>query len=449
MRTVRLNSDYLACGLFFFSVLWCALFPLISMTTGELKPRGLYVDENALLAKGGLPQSLPSYNVHESRHGMEDFRRASDSIKRIGHSKGDICTYFTSELSSVYCRTLSNSFGNISEIIIDHPWKSRSLEITAIIIPHHSSNALQSYSFARALINKLLRSDWMSKRVLFLLVPTRCQGANILEEAGDICDSVVSDGIVDRIRFSSSLGIWLTDYHGANIDIDSISNIPIEWNVSAIGSGEHSAPLEGLLRDAYIVDFSEPFITSLPSEAPQKGVHSQARASWRKVQLSVVGNNGQLPNMDILSAPTATFAGDVIDEGDALPEPTTQTEKSSFPSLLESCLCGWASLLSRTRVCERYCRVLSGLINFSGAMLEGPSGIHGQLIRRNIDSLTLRPVAASASKRLPPNSLDEEDLIKTGEELMRTDGGWAELDLVNLVAVVESCVRFSSNLHGK
>ena len=30
-------------------VCWLLLFPLVSVTTGEVKPRGLYVDEHALL----------------------------------------------------------------------------------------------------------------------------------------------------------------------------------------------------------------------------------------------------------------------------------------------------------------------------------------------------------------------------------------------------------------
>jgi hypothetical protein len=34
---------------FFLSIIWYLLFPLVSITTGELKPRGIYVDENALL----------------------------------------------------------------------------------------------------------------------------------------------------------------------------------------------------------------------------------------------------------------------------------------------------------------------------------------------------------------------------------------------------------------
>lgn len=419
----------------------------MSITTGELKPRGLYVDENALLARGGLPQPLPSYNIDQSRRDMEHFQRAIDFIKRGSHSKEDFCAYFTSGLNSIHCRSLSKSFGNISEIIIDHPWKSRSLEITSVVIPYHSSNALQSYSFARALISKLLQSDWMSKRVLILLVPTSCRGVNSLEEGGDICDSVVYDGIADRIRYSSSLGVWLKDYHAASIDKASIFNIPIESDISAIGSGEHSAPLEGLLRDAYIVDFSEPFITSLPPDALKKAVrqpsvHSETRPSWSKIQLSVAGNNGQLPNMDILSAPMATFAGEVVDEGDALPAFTAQTQRSSFLALLQSGLCGFASLFSHRHLGEKYCRVLSGLIQFSGALIEGPSGLHGQFIRRNIDSLTLRPIAASASPHLTRTLPDEQDPIKTDED-------WAVPDLINLVAMVESCVRFSSNLHGE
>jgi len=35
-------------------VVWILLFPLLSITTGELKPRGLYVDENSILVHSEL-----------------------------------------------------------------------------------------------------------------------------------------------------------------------------------------------------------------------------------------------------------------------------------------------------------------------------------------------------------------------------------------------------------
>jgi hypothetical protein len=36
------------------NIVWILLFPLLSITTGELKPRGLYVDENSILVHSEL-----------------------------------------------------------------------------------------------------------------------------------------------------------------------------------------------------------------------------------------------------------------------------------------------------------------------------------------------------------------------------------------------------------
>lgn len=454
IRTTRLNADYVACCLFFLSALWYTLFPLISITTGETKPRGFYVDENALLARNGPAQLLPLFNIDKSHRDIEHFKRTCDSIWRISKLKGDLCTHLTGEFSSVSCRLLSKSSGSITEIIVDHPWKSRSLEITVVVIPYHSSNELQSFSFASTLLSRLVRSDWMSKRVTILLVPLRCGKVDNFKGSGDICDSVAYDGIADRIRYSSSLALWLKNYHASQFGSNLLSSIPTHSNISAMGSSDDFAPLEGLLRDAYIVDFSEAFITTRVTDSSTKtgggkSVPSKARLSWKKVQLSVVGNNGQLPNMDFLSAPMAAFMGEAMDEGDALPESVaahrdndSQTQSPSFAAVLSSGLCGWSSLFFSARLCEQYFQVLSGLINFTGALIEGPSGLHGQFIRRNIDSLSLRPMARIPSRRLSRSSLDGDDTRHTAQ-----DG--AVRDLVNLVDMVEGCVRFSSNLHGK
>ena len=67
----------------------------------------------------------------------------------------------------------------------------------------------------------------------------------------------------------------------------------------------------GLIRDAYVIDFTEPDIgaspgpdAASPGASPGSGAAGLAPAPvWSTVQLLLVGNNGQLPNMDFVAAP--------------------------------------------------------------------------------------------------------------------------------------------------
>lgn len=47
--------------LYVFGIFWIFLFPRISISTGELKCRGTYFSENALLMYSSVPQITPEY----------------------------------------------------------------------------------------------------------------------------------------------------------------------------------------------------------------------------------------------------------------------------------------------------------------------------------------------------------------------------------------------------
>jgi hypothetical protein len=489
MRKISIKRESAATFLYFASIIWCLLFPLVNITSGETKPRGLYVDENALLTTSGTPESLPSNNNENSLARM-NFHRIKDSMTNVSSLESNICRFLTADLRSVSCCQMKKSTGTITRITVDHPWKARSLEVTVVVIPYHSTNEMQNLVFVAALMKRISTSDWLSKRILILLLPLQREEGQTTVVGGEAYTGV-SDyenyammiaernaGVsgMDGIRFSASLSTWLSDYHAMHPRMsDNVFEVPGLPSSDRCDDVIH----EGLLRDAYIVDFSEPYITTLAEQHQQGAGNSKGKggrgggkakgkekASWKAIRVLIAGNNGQLPNMDFISAPLALFPHILITEAERassldlmvnkilafFPENLLQNIRDSFEGIIES------------RVFRYYMSVVSGLLSFSGALIEGPTGLHGQFIRRNIDSLTLRPVPAAVHQHSKARSgLSHEDKVSyrasgaeagagTGSGYEHTQEAeereWAVPDLLNLMDIVEQCIRHSSNING-
>lgn len=446
------------------SLAWCFLFPLVSITTGELKPRGLYLDENALLVRKGPLDLLSEADASDDRIKYENFRSVTRAALNIENVAEQYCSYLKSNFVSVSCHCLTKSMSSITQINVDHPWKPRSLEVTAVPILYHVSNKRQSFAFAAAVIQRLISSDWLSKRVIILLIaleegnkrpaasedyscptllcPKRSQDNSDSDRDSDRSSDV--DRGVSGTRYSAALSVWLREYHTPRSS--SLEN----------STDNDAIPHAGLLRDSYVMDFSTPMMTMLPSHILTERRESRqpkAESAGIRIQLLVAGNNGQLPNMDILAAPLAAFPAITISEADQ-PQSLQGGEGEgggvcALPTRsYVSGACSWCSLLFRGDHCGQYFKVLLGLFAFSEALVRGPSGLHGQFIRRNIDSLTLRPIASDAhgsgvASRM--RSKDQPQVESGGIEGM----DWGIEDLAELVTVLEHCIHYSSNLHGK
>jgi hypothetical protein len=474
--------------------IWCLLFPLVNITSGETKPRGLYVDENALLTSSGTPESLPSNNNENSLARM-NFHRIKDSITNINSLESNVCQFLTADLGSVSCCQMKKSTGTISRITVDHPWKARSLEVTVVVIPYHSTNEMQSLVFVAALMKSISTSDWLSKRIMILLLPLKREEGQTTVVGGEAYTGVldyenyamtigrrnadVSD--MDRIRFSASLSTWLNDYHAMHPRMsDNVFEVPELPSSDRCDDVIH----EGLLRDAYIVDFSEPYVTTLAAQHQQGAGNSKGKggkggrgggkakgkgkASWKAIRVLIAGNNGQLPNMDFISAPLALFPSILITEAEQSSSLDLMVKKilAIFPENLLQNIHDFVEGIIDNRVSRNYISVVSGLLSFSGALVEGPTGLHGQFIRRNIDSLTLRPVAAAVHQHSGARAdLSHEDKVLhkalgaeagagtgtgTGNEHTQEaeEREWAVPDLLNLMDIVEQCIRHSSNING-
>ena len=490
MRKISIKRESAATFLYFSSIIWCLLFPLVNITSGETKPRGLYVDENALLTSSGTPESLPSNN-NENSLARRNFHRIKDSITNISSLESNICQFLTADLGSVSCCQMKKSTGTITRITVDHPWKARSLEVTAVVIPYHSTNEMQSLVFVAALMKSISTSDWLSKRIMILLLPLQREEGQTTVVGGEAYTGVldyenyammiarrnagVSD--INRVRFSASLSTWLNDYHAMHPRMsDNMFEVPELPSSDRCNDVIH----EGLLRDAYIVDFSEPYITTLAAQHQQgtgnsKGKGGRGRgkakgkekASWKAIRVLIAGNNGQLPNMDFISAPLALFPNILITEAEQSSSLDLMVNKvlAFFPENLLQNIRDSVGGITDNRVFRNYMSVISGLLSFSGALVEGPTGLHGQFIRRNIDSLTLRPVPTAAAHQDSGahSGLSHEDKVShralgaeagagtgTGNEHTQEaeEREWAVPDLLNLIDIVEQCIRHSSNING-
>ena len=513
------NPAYAAVGLYVSSILWWLLFPLISISTGEIKPRGLYVDENALLVNSASLGFREVMGRDAREDDLHNFQLVMNSAVRMNPGDDSICLSFTREFASVTCRgmrprekgdRMMREVANITQIVVDHPWKPRSLEVSMVVVSYHSSNELQTFGFTTALIKRILLADWLSKRIIILLLPlsscarqVNCTDTFEMETSKDgsyVANDCKSASINnDNRRFSKALSTWLNEYHSIGHD-----------QHDQVG---HRVQYEGLLRDAYVIDFTEPLITSTSSnlertrESLKDGPMSR-KASWEKILLSTVGNNGQLPNMDFLTAPLASFPHIAANEADIYlrnnrinragqlgrkgGEFSRELEKEVVREGLIS-ICRYFTFVSAS-TCHSYFEILSGLTRFSSVLIHGPSGLHGQFIRRNIDSFTLRPIKNYGSedhKKRKTESADGvqgagmgigstmeanaeirvaemraeaeieldgtfgvESNIRNIPRINTVDGetdngdSWAEEDLIQLISMVEYLLRLSSNLHG-
>jgi hypothetical protein len=296
----------------------------------------------------------------------------------------------------------NNDTDKITQIIIDHPWKSRSLEVTMIVISYHYTNKKQSFVLANTIIDRIINADWLSKRIMVLLIPANCgflkdvcynQNYVHAEELASKYDNIYP------IRYSKLLSSWIDEYH---------FNENKQNYDEANGKNTRN---EGIIRDAYIIDFSSPYITTKLISSKQKISKKKLKKNeqknenifyWDTTQLLITGNNGQLPNLDFLSAPLALFPDGTISEAEGAFLPTVGVErlnveqkgKKGFTrSIIITQLAKICTVSAAYHYeCERYFKRLEGLFSFSKTLIEGPSGLHGQFIRKNIDAVTLRPI---------------------------------------------------------
>ena len=219
---------------------WFFLFPAVSLSSGELKPRGMFVDENAFLTT-----TVP-------------FEKISHPSTSSGQRNvTEMVDFFTSE---GYCVHVDR---NVFSFIVEPRNSPTGPEVSVLVFklcgdiyPQWILDIIVSLS------HHLRASRWMSKSVLVLIV-----------SAGT--DST-----------SPPLARWLSRYHTR------------PFIAGSMGFHNESPMFYGLIRDALVLDMQ-----SCTPSSPDRPSAPALPTVWPQgYELAFIGANGQLPNMDVISS---------------------------------------------------------------------------------------------------------------------------------------------------
>lgn len=275
------------------SVLWVNLFPFVSITTGELRPRRIFVDEHAYHISAISSNAARIIEVEEALSVIPVFdslsnRSVTTTFEQICNNNLRECTVkcYGSDTNRMekscvavnICRSSIRSSGTGGE---------GATETIAVVIPWYSDQIRSSAAVRLRLVHTLSMlvelSDAMSKDVMFLHVLLHCESSHgpytsttITGGGVDICTR--SSSGISTARYSRALDNWLRSNHGPT------------------GAGAF------LLRDAYVVDFG-----NLPTVDRAGDHNSRKHEGWDGVAASFTGYNGLLPNMDILGVTKAVI----------------------------------------------------------------------------------------------------------------------------------------------
>lgn len=339
-----------AAALYLISLVWIALYPILNVSSGEAKPRGLYVDENALLLRSELA-TFKEDSISVNKTGSCVLSSPCDLFRE----EGALCTDFRGQheaFQGIEVEMVGLSSDESIILVIPYATDCRATHDQLVLL----------LQIGLKLTRNLLASAWLAKKIIILYVPDDGRCAH------------------EQNLFSSyrSLETWLDR---------PTKNYP-----------------KGLLRTAYVVDLSHAFSSDNLS------------LEWDEILLQLIGINGQLPNMDMISVPVEMFPSVVTTEGDAdicrdlsltLPFEGNKNVMEKWPSyffrLSEG---GSSSYLHKLCSLAVFARdVVNGTslalafardsFHLSFASLPGPSGLHALLLRRNIDALTLQPRKAN------------------------------------------------------
>ena len=298
------------------AIIWWFCFPLVNVTSGELKPRNLFVDEHALMANSPVPKKnrlADRLAFNTPCNSTKFFTMVSAEV--VSH--GGKCSYFTPG-STVHITE------SIFQCILGSKTKSISLEASLLVFPIWSSiirgpgevlNNVYAQNSVIDIIREVHNSLWLSKNVVMLFIPYK----------------IVDQLAYSDILLSAALENWLIRYHGTTTNSyycyhDYACMHLGESELTPMFTGEickTSLPIAaGLLRDAIIVNMPPPHFSTFPATA----VHTdepttESAGSTTKVrrriqtesvsdtdlpiglEIRLIGNNGLLPNMDFLAAP--------------------------------------------------------------------------------------------------------------------------------------------------
>ena len=350
---------------FLMGILHVFLFPLVNISSGELKPRGLFIDENAFTMNSkSLRRSIafPSVNEIEATFDVSTNQRFRTilSLKKALIPITGTCEVFKQSLMGCTLQSLHKSRSQEATVLV-FPVYYRDIVFTSVddMLQREVIDSL-SLTFAFSLACSLRMASWASRNFLLIFLPMSAP--------------LSSSGY--NQRFSRSLNQYLDLYHRHNANLHE----PIES--------------VGLLRDSFVLDFHPVGGVSNDIMHPSIGELLSNSISLSSVELRIVGSNGVLSNMDFITAPLVTYYSRFF-------ETEANYFVSKFHHYVDKILAVHPRSLLNTIHKNLYLERLIGLISFGFAQICGPSGLHGQFLDKDIESLTMHIKRSDGLQNFP------------------------------------------------
>ncbi|CEG42811.1 uncharacterized protein PHALS_13056 [Plasmopara halstedii] len=379
LRYIASHCLSLCWGTYILGILWLLLHPAITITTGELKCRGTYISENALLID--LMEARASQEEAHIAHLFHKELLELPNLSRTGcrNNCSHVVDWIGTKLRSLdrveaYTHVyqtdeLSNTRTNVYGLLRASPLADGKESI--VLVTHYrnvgaDSGDYSSLSLGLALLKYLAKAKWLAKDVILL---------------------VADDGDMDgKEGFSPGTEAWLQAYH-----------------VDPVESGVHGTlPMRaGVIRAAI----------NLETLTNSRLVNS--------VGIYTAGMHGQLPNLDLVNTAVRALRRHHIPTLLNRADTEHDLQKKGFVSTtLEyvSSVCEKYTPLELRESVRKYLINLRGMLYFMTTLATGPSGPHANFISYNIDSITLSLTQRSTLK---DRSLSTRDVLRSIEMVVR------------------------------
>ncbi|KAE9003499.1 hypothetical protein PR003_g17936 [Phytophthora rubi] len=368
-------------GTYVLGLIWLLLHPAVTVTTGELKCRGTYMSENALLID--LMEARASHQEANSARGFHEQLLQLPELPAGGC--GDNCSLVVDWIDAqlrgldrveAYSQVFRAEGGatprtNVYGVLRASPLADGKEAI--VLVTHYrnvgkDSGDYSGLSLGLALLKYLARAKWLAKDVILL---------------------AADDGVLDGSDgYAPGTEAWLRAYH-----LD-----PVESGLQG------ALPMRaGVIRAA----------VNLETMLNTKEVGS--------VGIYTAGMNGQLPNLDLVNTAVRAFRQHqiptILDRADA-EEGGDRNHQGYVSSGID-----FISTLSEKHAPEEYKQGarnylanLKRMLHFMTTLASGPSGPHANFISYNIDSITL---SLTKSAALNDRSLSTREILRSIEMVVR------------------------------
>ena len=394
-------------------LIWTALHPLVSIVTGELKCRGIYIDENGLDVHRHRVETYPI-----GRWNGEDRILAQDNLQTIALGMCDALKIWQVTGASIKCLRHSSTNQIEFDVVKISPSIGPVVQSPeAIVLVVNDANATGDWyadSDLNASIMHLIKRlgskedcPWLAKTVFVVSAVSQVSNS-----------ATINSSELDELVQS-----FLSSYSGKSINDAKTLVTPLPPHFTY-----------PLIRSVLVLSNIPTFLSS---------------SSSTEVRILPHGKRGTLPNLDLVFATVLSFQSrdktgyqsNSMFHGDSdfrvHPFPEVETGAVNIMHHLWDILSGdfiekGVGMKEGTikKAFIQYAKDMGGLLGFMGASMLGQAGPHYPALERGIDSLTIE-------LRIPPKPVKN---VASSTTLIHAH-------MADTARVVEHLLRAISNLH--